>query len=95
METWMPIIIQVISGALGGLTAGMVMKKQSLGPVGNSIAGLLGGGLGGQILGLLGVNLATGGDPNIQNIAGNIATGGVGGGALLAIIGLIRYMIKK
>lgn len=94
METWGPIIIQVISGAVGGLAAGMAMKKQSLGPVGNGIAGLLGGGLGGQLLALLGVAVA-GGGTDAGGIAGNIATGGVGGGALLAIIGTVRKAIGK
>jgi len=44
------LIIQLICGALGGNAAGSLLKKQSLGTVGNSIAGILGGGLGGQIL---------------------------------------------
>jgi hypothetical protein len=31
------LIIQLICGALGGNAAGSLLKKQSLGPVGNSI----------------------------------------------------------
>ena len=44
------LIIQLIAGALGGNAAGAASKDLSLGPLGNSIAGALGGGVGGQIL---------------------------------------------
>jgi uncharacterized membrane protein YeaQ/YmgE (transglycosylase-associated protein family) len=44
------LIIQIVSGAIGGNVAGAAMKESSLGTVGNSIAGILGGGLGGTIL---------------------------------------------
>jgi len=47
------LIIQLLCGAVGGNVAGSLMKKSSLGTVGNSIAGILGGGIGGQILGML------------------------------------------
>jgi uncharacterized membrane protein YeaQ/YmgE (transglycosylase-associated protein family) len=48
-------IISLISGIIGGNIAGSAMKEQSLGTLGNSIAGLVGGGLGGQLLSALGV----------------------------------------
>ncbi len=51
----MPLIIQLASGAVGGNGAGSLMKKSSLGTLGNSIAGIVGDGLGGQLLGMLGV----------------------------------------
>ena len=44
------IIIEAISGAVGGNIAGAAMKENSLGTVGNSIAGIVGGGLGGMLL---------------------------------------------
>jgi uncharacterized membrane protein YeaQ/YmgE (transglycosylase-associated protein family) len=37
------LIIEAISGAVGGNVAGAAMKENSLGTVGNSIAGILGG----------------------------------------------------
>ncbi len=61
MDNLLPILIQLVSGAVGGNAAASVKKDISLGTVGNSIAGILGGGLGGQLLGLLGA--ATGGIP--------------------------------
>ena len=55
MESILPLIIQLVSGAAGGNLAGSLMKNLSLGTLGNSIAGILGGGLGGQLLGMLGM----------------------------------------
>jgi uncharacterized membrane protein YeaQ/YmgE (transglycosylase-associated protein family) len=55
------IMINLISGAVGGNVAGGVMKGKSLGTLGNSVAGILGGGVGGQILHALGVSVAHGG----------------------------------
>ena len=44
------LIIEAVSGAVGGNVAGAAMKEKRLGGVGNSIAGIVGGGLGGTIL---------------------------------------------
>jgi uncharacterized membrane protein YeaQ/YmgE (transglycosylase-associated protein family) len=94
MESILPFIIQLVSGAVGGNAAGALMKNLSLGTVGNSIVGILGGGLGGQILGMLGI--ATGsGDMDIGSIVGSVASGGVGGGVLLAIIGAVKNALGK
>ena len=51
----MSLLVQLLSGAVGGNIAGAAMKKFSLGTIGNSIVGILGGGLGGQIFGMLGM----------------------------------------
>ena len=56
----MNLIIQLVSGAVGGNIAGSFMKDSLLGTVGNSLAGILGGGIGGQLLGLLGLAQASG-----------------------------------
>jgi hypothetical protein len=72
------------------------MKQYSLGTVGNSIAGLIGGGAGAQIIGALvggggtGADLAGAGGLDIGAIIGQIASGGVGGGILMVIVGLIK-----
>jgi len=90
------LIIQLVSGAAGGNVAGSLLKNLSLGPVGNSIAGIVGGGLGGQILGMLtsGAAPAAGG-MDIASIIGSVAGGGIGGGALMAIIGAIKSAMSK
>jgi uncharacterized membrane protein YeaQ/YmgE (transglycosylase-associated protein family) len=47
------LIIQLISGAVGGNVAGSVLKQYDLGALGNSVAGIVGGGIGGQLLTML------------------------------------------
>lgn len=94
MESLLPLIVQLLSGAVGGNVAGGLMKKLSLGTLGNSIVGILGGGLGGQLLGMLGVATGSGG-MDLSGIIGSIAGGGVGGGVLLAIIGVIKKALVK
>ena len=75
------LIIEAISGAVGGNVAGAAMKEKSLGGIGNSIAGIVGGGLGGTIL---------------QMVMGTAAAGGgVGGAILMAIIGIIKNQMAK
>ena len=92
----MELIINLISGAVGGNIAGGLMKNLSLGTVWNSVVGVLGGGLGGQILSMLGV--AGTGDASsmdLGSIIGSIGGSGVGGGVLLAVVGLIKKAIAK
>lgn len=92
----LPLIVQLAGGAVGGNAAGGLMKKFSLGTIGNSIVGILGGGLGGQLLGPLGLSTtAAGGSLDLQSIITNILGGGVGGGILMAIIGFIKNAMKK
>ena len=88
------IIIQLVCGAVGGNAAGALMKKLSLGTLGNSIVGILGGGLGGQLLGMLGLAPAAG-TGDLGAILGSVVSGGVGGGVLMAIIGLIKKALGK
>jgi uncharacterized membrane protein YeaQ/YmgE (transglycosylase-associated protein family) len=88
------LIIQLISGAVGGNVAGSLMKNYSLGPLLNSIIGILGGGIGGQVLGMLGMGSGAGG-VDIASIISQIVAGGIGGAILLAIIGLVRGLLAK
>jgi hypothetical protein len=94
------LIIQLISGAVGGNIAGAVLKKLDLGTLGNSIAGILGGGLGGQLLSMLGIGTAAAGGAaasglDLGTILSSIAGGGVGGGLLMAIVGAIKTAMAK
>ena len=94
MENLLPLIVQLVSGAVGGNVAGSLMKKFSMGTMWNSIIGILGGGLGGQILGMLGLDLG-GGEMDLTGILGNVAGGGVGGGVIMAVVGLIKNAMNK
>jgi len=86
------VIISLVSGAVGGNVAGGVMKEKSLGTLGNSLAGILGGGIGGAILQFLGMaaNTADASGVNIAGIVEQIAGGGVGGAVLLAIVSMLK-----
>ena len=74
------------------------MKKMSLGTLGNTLAGIVGGGLGGQILersigvGQVGTNA---GALDISTIVSQVAGGGVGGGALMVVVGLLSRVFAK
>src|SRR6516162_3360789 len=89
------LIIQLISGAVGGNIAGSALKQYNLGTLGNSIAGVIGGGVGAQIIGAVvgggaGADVAGAGGLDIGSIIGQIVSGGVGGGILMVIVGLIK-----
>lgn len=90
------LIISLISGAAGGNIVGKVLKNLDLGPLGNSIAGILGGGLGSQILGsMMASSAAAAGGMDIGSIISSVASGGVGGGVLMAIVGIIKKAMAK
>lgn len=96
------LIIQLVSGAVGGNVAGGLFKNLSLETLGNSIAGIIGGGLGGQLLSMLGVGGAEAiggteavGGLDLAGILTNVAGGGVGGGVLMAVVGLVKKLVSK
>ena len=94
------LLIQLVSGAAGGNLAGSLMKNMSLGTFGNSLAGLVGGGLGGAILNAMlgagpGVATVASGSPDLGAIIAQIAGGGVGGGVLTMIVGMLRSIAHK
>lgn len=90
------LIIQLLSGAAGGNVVGSVLKNLNLGPVGNTLAGLVGGFLGGNFLGpLIGPGAAATGGLDLTSIIGQVVSGGAGGGVLMALVGLIRSVMAK
>jgi uncharacterized membrane protein YeaQ/YmgE (transglycosylase-associated protein family) len=92
MESLIPMIINLISGAVGGNVVGKLFKNLNMGTLLNSIAGIVGGGLGGQLLGMLG--MGGGGSMDLMGILQTVAAGGAGGGVLMAIVGMIKKMMK-
>ncbi|MFM0636250.1 hypothetical protein PQQ63_06045 [Paraburkholderia metrosideri] len=92
------LIIQLISGAVGGNVAGSLLSKFNLGPIGNSVAGILGGGLGGQLVSMLTGAAAPGagtGGLDLSSILSNIGGGGIGGAVLMVVVGLIKAKMSK
>jgi len=96
MESLLPILIQLVSGAAGGNIAGALFKNLSLGTLWNSVAGVAGGGLGGLVLNsVLHTGPAATGALDLPSILTSVAASGVGGGGLMAIISLVRGMMAK
>jgi uncharacterized membrane protein YeaQ/YmgE (transglycosylase-associated protein family) len=79
------ILIQLIAGAVGGNAAGLLNKAKSLGPLLNTVLGIIGGVGGGQLLGgpvagMLGGNAT----------AGNATSAAVIGALLPLVVGLFK-----
>ncbi|MEJ6396898.1 hypothetical protein [Yoonia sp. 208BN28-4] len=88
------IIAQLVAGAVGGNAAGAGLKNLSLGTMGNTITGLIGGLGGGQILGMLTGGAAAAGDAatgtDMSGLVAQLVGGGAGGAVLTAIIGFVK-----
>ena len=79
------LLVQAVSGAVGGSAVGAAAKQYSLGTLGNAIAGAVGGGVVGQLLGTMA-------GPMIEGWIGNIAGGAIGGVIITLLAGVIRNM---
>lgn len=104
------LIISLVSGAIGGNLGGAATGDKNLGTAANTIIGLLGGGVGDFILKSLGI-LASSAATHAATTAATPATGqaefdigallatigvsGVSGGALTAILTLVKDAIAK
>jgi hypothetical protein len=87
------LLINLIAGALGGVGAGKSSPTFDLGMIGNIIAGLVGGGLLGQIVTLLMpavMAAAQSGNLSVSGVISQAIAGGAGGAILTAIIGAIK-----
>lgn len=98
------LLIALISGAVGGNITGAAAPDKSLGTLGNSLSGILGGGLGSYLLQATGLlthaattaaTAADAGGIDLASILGSIGGGGVGGAVLTLIVGLIKNAIDK
>lgn len=101
------LLITLASGAVGGNVAGAALPAdKNLGALGNTIAGLIGGSAGtyiAQILGILAqaglTNAVAGADAssglNIGHLLGTVASSGVGGALLTAVVGFIKSQAQK
>ena len=88
------LIIQLIAGAVGGNAAGAGLKDYSLGTIGNTIAGAIGGVGGGQILtALLPMLAGAGGSVDIGAVLGQAVGGGVAGAIVTVVVGLVKNMM--
>ena len=90
-------IIQSIAGVIGGNAADSTLKDYSLGGLGNTIAGAIGGVGGGQVLQALIPMLAGagGGDFDVGAVIGQLVGGGAGGAILTIVAGLVKKMMES
>jgi hypothetical protein len=97
MEMLINLIIQIVSGVVGGNAVGAALKDYNLGNIGNTIAGAIGGLGGGQLLqaAIPAIAGAAGGDLDIGAIVGQIIGGGAGGAILTVIAGLVKSMMAS
>lgn len=83
-------IVSLIAGGASGNVVGALLKNRNLGPLLNTVLGLIGGGLGGKLLPML--------VPAIGSIVGG-ADNLAGTGGLSAVVGallpLIASFLKK
>jgi uncharacterized membrane protein YeaQ/YmgE (transglycosylase-associated protein family) len=89
---WLNFVVILVSGVVGGNIAGAGLAEKSLGAVGNTIAGAVGGVLGGWILQAVGIlhNLGMA-DVTFGSILGSVGASGVSGGVLAGIISMIKH----
>jgi hypothetical protein len=87
------ILINLVSGALGGVATGKASPTFDLGTVGNIISGLVGGGVLGQVATLLlpsVIAAAQSGNLTVGGVVSQVVAGGVGGAILTALVGAIK-----
>jgi len=83
-------IVSLIAGSAGGNIVGALLKNRNLGPMLNTVLGLVGGGLGGKILPMLvpAIGSLVGGTDNLAGTGGLSAIVG-------ALLPLIVSFLKK
>ena len=89
------LIIQLVAGAAGGNGLGKMLQRFNLGPLGNTIAGAIGGLAGGSWLAQMinaGAVAAGNSGMDLSAIASSVVGGGVGGAVLTLIAGIVRKM---
>jgi uncharacterized membrane protein YeaQ/YmgE (transglycosylase-associated protein family) len=86
------VSVQIVSGLLGGSLVVCGSKDLSNGVAGNSVLGILGGFLFGQLFNQLGVGH---GPPDALTLTINGAIGAIGGAALTLLVGAVRALLAK
>jgi uncharacterized membrane protein YeaQ/YmgE (transglycosylase-associated protein family) len=96
MNMLLPLVVQLIAGVIGGNAAGAALKDKSVGPLANTIAGIVGGALGGYVLvKLLGGSIPTDGGLDVTVLIEQIIGGALGGAIVTALVGILKGMNKN
>lgn len=83
MEALLPIVTQLIAGAIGGNAAGAALKQQAVSVIVRTVVGAIGGVGGGLLLQLVG------GEAGLTGLVADGIGGLIGGGVLTAIAGAV------
>jgi hypothetical protein len=83
MESLMPIVTQLIAGAIGGNLTSAALKQQAANIAARTIAGAIGGIGGGLLLQMVG------GEAGLTQMVSDGIGGLIGGGVLSAIVGAV------
>jgi hypothetical protein len=90
------LFVQCASGAAGGNLGGSLFRSLNLGVLGNSLAGLIGGGIGSQLvntsLGLAATTAAGVGGPDPGTLLAQASGGGIGGVLMALLVGLLAKL---
>jgi uncharacterized membrane protein YeaQ/YmgE (transglycosylase-associated protein family) len=90
------LVVDLVSGAVGGNVAGVALKDKSLGAIGNTIAGLVGGAAGGYIIQAVGfLNTMGASEMTVGSLMEQGGVGLVSGGILTAVVGFIKKAMNK
>jgi hypothetical protein len=95
------LTIQLVSGAIGGNVGGSLigslLSESNLGFVGNSIVGVIAGGLGGQFLSnmLTSYGMANGDETSFTLIILSIFGGGIAGIAAVSLAGIVKSKMSR
>jgi hypothetical protein len=84
MEALLPIIVQAVTGVLGGEAIGAVVKKAAMGHGAKILSGIIGGVGGGALLSSMGGDAGA-----LGGLLGDAVGGAVGGGVLTGSVGVV------
>ena len=93
MDALLPIIVQAITGIIGGQAVGAAVKQAAMSQLPKILSGAIGGVAGCQILGSLMGDPATAGA--LGGLLGDAVGGVAGGGILTAIVGAVMGAMNK
>lgn len=94
------LLIQLVSGILGGHAAAVAAKDHSFGFIGHSIVGAIGGALSGLFLQTLAATMVTASgslnEPRpAEAVMLQVLTGAAAGGSAMLLVGLIKHGIDQ
>ncbi|MBX3426528.1 MAG: hypothetical protein KF688_12675 [Pirellulales bacterium] len=95
MDQLLPLLIQLIGGAVGGNAVGAALKKLDLNKLIATISGIIGGIGGGQLAGVFDLITKIFGEGAAGGLLGNGAASAGGGAILTLIVGLIKKAMSK